>query len=149
RRRATGSTRPRCSAGPGCRTRRSPSWPPAGRSGRWRRRRATRRRLGRRRGSDLVDAPRPYVNTRDSVHLIELPLGASRTVNAVLVEGDPLTLVDTGVRTPESLAALERALAARGRRIEELDQIVITHPHHDHFGAAAALAERSGAVVVG
>jgi len=85
----------------------------------------------------------------ERVHLVELPLGRTRTVNAVLIEGDPLTLVDTGVRTPQSLGALERALAERGRRIEELEQIVITHPHHDHFGAAAALAARSGARVVG
>jgi glyoxylase-like metal-dependent hydrolase (beta-lactamase superfamily II) len=86
---------------------------------------------------------------RERVHLLELPLGAIRTVNAVLIEGDPLTLVDTGVRTAESLLALERAFAERGRRLEELEQIVITHPHHDHFGAAAALVARSGARVVG
>lgn len=91
----------------------------------------------------------PSDAARGRVHLLELPLGAARTVNAVLVEGDPLTLVDTGVRTPESLGALERALAERGRRIEDLEQIVITHPHHDHFGAAAVLAERSGARVIG
>src|SRR5439155_1115608 len=79
----------------------------------------------------------------------ELPLGATRTVNAVLIEGDPLTLVDTGVRTPESLAALARAFVELGRRVEELEQIVITHPHHDHFGAAAVLADRSRARVIG
>jgi glyoxylase-like metal-dependent hydrolase (beta-lactamase superfamily II) len=86
---------------------------------------------------------------RDRVHLIELPLGSTRTVNAVLIEGDPLTLVDTGLKTPESLAALERGMAARGLAIADLEQIVITHPHNDHFGAAAELARRSGARVVG
>src|SRR5438093_2891631 len=85
---------------------------------------------------------------RDRVHLIELPLGPRRTVNAVLVEGDPLTLVDTGVNSPESLAALESALAARGRRIADLEQIVVTHAHPDHFGAAAELVRRSGARVL-
>jgi glyoxylase-like metal-dependent hydrolase (beta-lactamase superfamily II) len=87
--------------------------------------------------------------TSRNVHLIELPLGATRTVNAVLVEGDPFTLVDTGVRDDASLTALERAFTDRGRRIEELEQIVITHPHHDHFGAAAELVRRSGARLVG
>jgi glyoxylase-like metal-dependent hydrolase (beta-lactamase superfamily II) len=81
--------------------------------------------------------------------LIELPLGPRRTVNVVLVDGDPLTLVDTGLRTPESLAALEGGFARVGRRIEELEQIVVTHPHNDHFGAAAELVRRSGARVVG
>src|SRR5437879_3559600 len=37
---------------------------------------------------------------QDRVHLIELPLGPKRTVNTVLIEGDPLTLVDTGLKTP-------------------------------------------------
>jgi glyoxylase-like metal-dependent hydrolase (beta-lactamase superfamily II) len=86
---------------------------------------------------------------RGRVELVELPLGAAGTVNAVLVDGDPLTLVDTGVRDPASIARLEAALAARGRRLEELEQIVITHPHQDHFGAAAELVRRSGAQVLG
>lgn len=67
----------------------------------------------------------------------------------MLVDGEPLTLVDTGVRTPESLAALEGGLRRIGRRIEQIDQIVVTHPHHDHFGAAAELARRSAARVIG
>lgn len=87
--------------------------------------------------------------TARNVHLIELPLGPTRTVNAVLIEGDPLTLVDTGVRTEDSLRALAGALAQRGLRVEQVEQIVITHPHHDHFGAAAELARRSGARVLG
>ena len=89
------------------------------------------------------------VSLAERVHLIELPLGGRRTVNAVLIEGEPLTLVDTGVRSDESLAALDAALAARGHRVEELEQIVITHPHPDHFGAAAELVRRSGASVLG
>ena len=86
---------------------------------------------------------------RDRVHLVELPLGPTRTVNAVLIEGDPLTLVDTGIKADDSLAALEAAFAARGKRLSDLEQIVITHPHHDHFGAAAELVRWSGARVVG
>jgi glyoxylase-like metal-dependent hydrolase (beta-lactamase superfamily II) len=67
----------------------------------------------------------------------------------VLIDGDPLTLVDTGVRDPASIARLEAASAARGRRLADLEQIVITHPHQDHFGAAADLVRRSGARVLG
>ncbi|HEY3080348.1 MAG TPA: MBL fold metallo-hydrolase [Chloroflexota bacterium] len=89
------------------------------------------------------------MSAADRVHLIELPLYGRRTVNAVLVEGEPLTLVDTGVRSDESLAALETALASRGRRVDDLEQIVVTHAHPDHFGAAAELVRRSGARVVG
>jgi hypothetical protein len=53
------------------------------------------------------------VELRHRVDLVELPLGAAGSVNAVLVDGDPLTLVDTGVRDPASIARLEATFAAR------------------------------------
>jgi glyoxylase-like metal-dependent hydrolase (beta-lactamase superfamily II) len=79
---------------------------------------------------------------------IELPLDRRRTVNAVLVEGSVLTLVDTGLGHEASWAALESGLAARGYLLADIQQIVITHAHTDHFGGAAAVARRSGAPVV-
>ncbi len=82
-------------------------------------------------------------------HTIELPLGPSRTVNVTLVEGDELTLIDTGVLDPRSLIRLDECFADRGLRLGDLDQIVITHPHHDHFGAAAELMRRTGARLIG
>ena len=89
------------------------------------------------------------VSLAGRTHTIELPLGPTRTVNAMLVLGDALTLIDTGVLDPLSLAALEEAFSARGLQLSDLDQIVITHPHHDHFGAAAELVRRSGATLIG
>ena len=80
--------------------------------------------------------------------LIDLPLGRERQVNAVLIEGEVLTLVDTGINESESVTALENAICGRGHRVEDLQQIVITHAHPDHFGAARQLAARSGATVV-
>jgi glyoxylase-like metal-dependent hydrolase (beta-lactamase superfamily II) len=79
---------------------------------------------------------------------IELPLSRRGGVNAFLVEGRVLTLVDTGLNTPESLAALEQGLAGRGYGWADLRQIVITHGHTDHFGAAQVIAERSGAPIL-
>jgi glyoxylase-like metal-dependent hydrolase (beta-lactamase superfamily II) len=69
-------------------------------------------------------------------------------VNVYLIEDDPLTLVDTGPVDATSADALERELAARGRRVEDLERIVVTHQHVDHWGLARALVERSGAEVV-
>ena len=80
---------------------------------------------------------------------IELPLDERRTVNAILIEGEPLTLLDTGLGTVESLTRLREGLARLGYRLADLEQIVITHAHLDHFGAAAAIARESGAVVLG
>lgn len=68
-------------------------------------------------------------------------------VNLFLVESSPLTLVDTGPGTALALETLETALAARGRRVEDLERIVLTHHHLDHFGLAAQLVRRSGAEV--
>jgi glyoxylase-like metal-dependent hydrolase (beta-lactamase superfamily II) len=68
-------------------------------------------------------------------------------VNAYLIEDSPLTLVDSGPNSAKALDELEQALAARGYAIEDLELLVITHQHMDHFGLASILARRSGAEV--
>ncbi len=68
-------------------------------------------------------------------------------VNAYLIEDDPLTLIDSGPNSAKALDELEQALAARGRRIEDIELLVVTHQHMDHFGLAGILARRSGAEV--
>jgi glyoxylase-like metal-dependent hydrolase (beta-lactamase superfamily II) len=65
-----------------------------------------------------------------------------------LIDDDPLTLVDTGPNSGTSLTELEAMLAEHGRRIEDLERIVLTHQHIDHIGLAQIIAERSGAEVV-
>jgi glyoxylase-like metal-dependent hydrolase (beta-lactamase superfamily II) len=68
-------------------------------------------------------------------------------VNAYLIEDSPLTLVDSGPNSGKALDELEQALAARGHAIEDIELLVITHQHIDHFGLASILARRSGAEV--
>jgi len=68
-------------------------------------------------------------------------------VNAYLIEDDPLTLIDSGPNSGKALDELEQALGAHGHAIEEIELLVITHQHIDHFGLAAILARRSGAQV--
>jgi glyoxylase-like metal-dependent hydrolase (beta-lactamase superfamily II) len=68
-------------------------------------------------------------------------------VNVYLIEDEPLTLVDTGPNSGKALDELEMALAGHGRRVEDLELIVITHQHMDHEGLAQILARRSGAQV--
>jgi glyoxylase-like metal-dependent hydrolase (beta-lactamase superfamily II) len=68
-------------------------------------------------------------------------------VNAYLIEDSPLTLVDSGPNSGKALDELERALARHGHTIEEIELLVITHQHIDHFGLASILARRSGAEV--
>jgi glyoxylase-like metal-dependent hydrolase (beta-lactamase superfamily II) len=59
-------------------------------------------------------------------------------VNAYLIESESL-LLDTEY-LGKSLAALSAALASLGRKIEDLDNVVVTHHHFDHFGAAFHLS---------
>jgi glyoxylase-like metal-dependent hydrolase (beta-lactamase superfamily II) len=77
---------------------------------------------------------------RPQIHQIVLPTPWQvGPVQIYLVEGDPLTLVDTGVRTPESRAALEAALDALGHGLDDVRRVVLTHYHGDHLGQAQAL----------
>jgi glyoxylase-like metal-dependent hydrolase (beta-lactamase superfamily II) len=68
-------------------------------------------------------------------------------VNAYLIEDSPLTLVDSGPNSAKALDELEQALAIHGHTIEDIELLVITHQHMDHFGLASILARRSGAEV--
>lgn len=68
-------------------------------------------------------------------------------INLYAIAGDPLTLIDTGIGTPEALAALEAGLAAHDLSIERVGQIVLTHKHADHIGLANQVRQRSGATV--
>jgi glyoxylase-like metal-dependent hydrolase (beta-lactamase superfamily II) len=68
-------------------------------------------------------------------------------VNAYLIEDSPLTLIDSGPNSGKALDELEQALAAHGHAIEDIELLVITHQHIDHFGLASILARRSGAEV--
>jgi glyoxylase-like metal-dependent hydrolase (beta-lactamase superfamily II) len=78
---------------------------------------------------------------------IPLPLAHVGSVNAWLLRGAPLTLVDTGPRDDAALSALEAGLREHGLRIEDLELVLLTHHHVDHVGLAAEIARRSGATI--
>ncbi len=64
-------------------------------------------------------------------------------VNTHLVLGEPLTLVDTGPLTQDSWDALRAGLARHGVGVGDLERVLLTHGHQDHFGLAARI-ERAG-----
>src|SRR5919108_2012448 len=78
---------------------------------------------------------------------IALPLRGVGSVNAWLLRGDPLTLIDTGPRDDRALAALEAGLRREGLRVEDIELLLATHHHLDHVGLAATIQRRSGAAV--
>jgi glyoxylase-like metal-dependent hydrolase (beta-lactamase superfamily II) len=90
----------------------------------------------------------PAALVAEGIVRIDLPTPwAVGPVNAYLIDDDPLTLIDTGPIHGPTIDALECGLAACGRSIEQLERIVITHQHPDHWGLAQVLADRSGAEV--
>ncbi|HTN51523.1 MAG TPA: MBL fold metallo-hydrolase [Anaeromyxobacter sp.] len=74
---------------------------------------------------------------------------AGGPVNVYLIEdlGGGYLLFDSGLGTPEALAALEAGFARLGRRFDEVTRIVVSHGHVDHFGAARFVQERHGGKV--
>jgi len=82
------------------------------------------------------------------IHCLALPTPFQvGDINTWLIEDDPLTLLDSGPNMGSTLDALERGLAEHGRRVEDLELIVISHQHIDHLGLVQILARRSGAQV--
>jgi glyoxylase-like metal-dependent hydrolase (beta-lactamase superfamily II) len=67
-------------------------------------------------------------------------------VNAFLIEGDEVTLVDAGHRG--SGVMLRRQLAALGHQVTDIKRIVCTHGHPDHIGGVQEIARASGAKVL-
>ncbi|MBI4774367.1 MAG: MBL fold metallo-hydrolase [Deltaproteobacteria bacterium] len=88
------------------------------------------------------------VTPLEGVHKITIPIPFPiEDVNVYLLEGSPLTLIDTGLRSTATMDALERALSGIGRKLRDVERILVTHGHIDHFGAARTLSEISGAKV--
>lgn len=63
----------------------------------------------------------------------------------VLTEG-PLTVVDPGPHYEDAIETVTDGLADLGFDVAEVERILVTHPHLDHFGLASYVRERSGAV---
>jgi glyoxylase-like metal-dependent hydrolase (beta-lactamase superfamily II) len=61
-----------------------------------------------------------------------------------IAAGDGIVLVDTGVHSADSMEQLERAMAQVGLRLDQVERLVITHAHFDHWGQALPIVERTG-----
>ncbi len=86
------------------------------------------------------------------IHRLVMPVpfpDAGGPVNAyALRDGRAgIAFFDTGIGTPEGVAALEAGAAAAGLDLARCTQVVVSHGHVDHFGNAQLLSERSGAPV--
>jgi glyoxylase-like metal-dependent hydrolase (beta-lactamase superfamily II) len=86
--------------------------------------------------------------TEAGIHRLAIPTPFRvGRINAYLIEDSPLTLIDSGPNSAKALDELEQMLAARGHSIADIELLIVSHQHIDHFGLAAILARRSGAEV--
>ena len=83
----------------------------------------------------------------DPVQPLDLEhLGRAGAITAWLVLGEEPVVVDPGPAT--TLETLERALARRELRVEDLRHVVLTHVHLDHAGVTGHLVERGDRITV-
>ena len=64
-------------------------------------------------------------------------------VNVYLIAEDPLTIIDTGPKTKETIEALRAGLRKAGFLVSDLRRIVLTHAHEDHCGLARSLRDEA------
>lgn len=69
-------------------------------------------------------------------------------VYCYLILGPPCTLIDTGVDSPLSRETLLMELASIGIDIKDIERVILTHGHSDHYGMARFIQEVSGAQVM-
>jgi glyoxylase-like metal-dependent hydrolase (beta-lactamase superfamily II) len=76
---------------------------------------------------------------------LPLPFPGVPHCNAwAIAAGSGIILVDTGMHGPGSFDDLERALDQVGLRVDQVELIVCTHAHTDHWGQAATVRDRTG-----
>ncbi len=64
-------------------------------------------------------------------------------VNVYLIVDEPLTLIDTGPKTPEAVKALREGLSRHGFSLSDIRRIVLTHAHEDHCGLAKTIRDEA------
>lgn len=94
--------------------------------------------------------PAKISEVHPGIYEIFLPLPMRPTIiNVYLIDcHGAWALVDTGMNTADSVATLNDAFAQVGTRVEDLNLLIGTHHHVDHFGTSAVIKKRSGATTL-
>jgi metallo-beta-lactamase class B len=74
-------------------------------------------------------------------------VGTSGLSSVVVATPDGLVLLDAGL--PQSAPVITANLAEAGFRLADVEYILVSHAHFDHVGGVAAMADSTGAEVVG
>lgn len=85
-----------------------------------------------------------------TIHAIAIPLPEPPdliTANLYAVGKGPLTLIDTGPKIPGSMEFIKKRLHIAGFDFSDIERIILTHGHMDHFGMAACIQEAAGHLI--
>lgn len=85
----------------------------------------------------------------DTLHVLEVAIPfPMKTVTITVDTAHPVTLIDTGIHTPEARAGLEAGLAQLGLKFSDVQRVIVTHHHPDHYGMAGVLEEAGAEIFV-
>jgi len=90
----------------------------------------------------------------EKVHLLkidfEMRLAPEKTlprfVNVLIIFGDKITLIDTGVKGSEE--NISRYIGENKRKFSEIGTVILSHSHPDHIGSAAKIKELTGCEIL-
>ena len=89
----------------------------------------------------MLKKPFPKIN---HIHAITVPFQMvpdMMTANVFAVGKGPITLIDAGLKTPGPIEYIQEGVNAAGCHLNDIERIVITHGHPDHFGLAARIRD--------
>lgn len=90
----------------------------------------------------------------DKIHLLkqdfEIALSPekklSRFVNSIIIFGDKITLIDTGVKDCEE--KIFEYIKLNCRHYSEIETVILSHSHPDHIGSAAKIKEMTNCKIL-
>ena len=83
----------------------------------------------------------------ETIHAIAIPMPYPPdliTANVYAVGKGPITLIDTGPKIPGSFEFVRKRFQSEGFDFSDIERIIITHGHVDHFGLAVSICEAAG-----
>ena len=85
----------------------------------------------------------------DSIMQVKVPLPFPlRWINSYVIKGNHgYTVIDPGIHTAEAEQVWDEVMQEIGAGYTDIEQIVLTHHHPDHYGMSGWIRERSGAAI--
>lgn len=90
----------------------------------------------------------------DQIHLLKIDFEIAispekklpRFVNVIIVFGDKITLIDSGVKGSEE--KIRQYIEEQRRSFAEIETLILSHAHPDHIGSAATIKELTGCKIL-